>query len=337
MRGMRILIATPFKDVNRGEALGMYAGGLEEAFRLAGHSVNVVSRSRLEEVLPLGIRHVLYIARALPRVARSDVVLALDAWSTGFPALIAARISRKPFAIRIGGDFLWESHVERTKEPILLSEFYSTRRQLSFKERLIHRGLRYLTRHADVLLFTTRFQRDIWQRAYGFVLSRSHIVENYYPKPERSGALKGKVFVSAGRKMFLKNTNALERSFARVAKYTDISLDARALPHEAHLKRLREAYAVVIPTFSEVCSNTAIEAVSYGKPFIMSRDTGTSERLGACGLFIDTRDEQALVDALEDILTPETYKRLSQSIAAFSHTHSWDDIAKEMSGIFSKI
>lgn len=333
---MRILIATPFKDMNRGEALGIYAEGLEGALRRAGHSVNTVSRSHLEEMLPIGIRHIFYIVRALPRVARSDAILALDAWSTGFPALLAARVLGKPFAIRIGGDFLWESHSERTREPILLSEFYSTPRQFSFKERMIHRGLRYLTRHADALLFTTRFQRDIWQRAYGFALLRSHIVENYYPEPERGGTPKKKVFVSAGRKMFLKNTNGLERAFARLASHMDVSLDTRTVAYEEHLRRLRDAYAVVIPTFSEVCSNTAIEAVSRGKPFIMSRDTGTSERLASCGLFVDMRDENAFFSALEDILNPATYERLSRSIAAFSHTHSWDDMAKEITDILSK-
>src|SRR3989344_410927 len=165
---MRILIATPFVHKNEREALGVYAEGLLGAFVRAGHTVEVVSRSRLERSLPQGIRHVLYFMRLLPHVGRSDAVLALDTWSTGFPALLAARVLKCRFGIRIGGDFLWESYVERTKEPVLLSEFYNARRTYSLKEKIVQRGIHWLTRGADALLFTTAFQRDIWQRAYGF-------------------------------------------------------------------------------------------------------------------------------------------------------------------------
>lgn len=335
---MRILIATPFTKKNQGEALGVYAEGLEGAFRRAGHVVAFAPRSHLEEILPQGVRHFVYAARIMPLVWRSDAVLALDAWSTGFPALLAARLFRKKFGIRIGGDFLWESYVERTKEPVLLSEFYQAPRALSFKERIISRGLRSLTRRADALLFTTRFQRDIWQKAYDFPSGRAYIVENYYPQPKRGGPLRGNIFVSAGRKMFLKNMDLLERAFARVAAHhSGISLDTRSLPHEEHLRRLEGAYAVVVPTFSEVCSNTAIEAVSRGKPFIMSKDTGTRERLEQCGMFIDTRNEDELERAIEQILDPVVYGKLSSASMSFSHEHSWDDMAKEIGVILSKV
>ncbi len=327
---MRILIASPFSHANEG-VLGLYADGLREALQKKGHGAEVASLTRLEKKIPSGLRHILYGIRIIPGVLSSDLVLALDSWSVGFPALIMARVFRKRFAIRLGGDFLWESYVARTKEPILLSEFYEVPRTYTFKEKLIVRGIRFLVSRADALLFTTEFQKKIWQKAYGFAANKAHRIENYFPQKSDANVRGGRVFVSAGRKIFLKNAEALDRAFARVrAKNPDISLDMSSLSHKNHLKRLDQAYAVIIPTFSEVCSNTAIEAVAHGKPFIMTRDTGTFERLEGCGIFIDTRDEHALEAAIEKILDQKTYDELLARIRAFTYTHSWEDMAEEI-------
>ncbi len=327
---MRILIASPFRHANEG-VLGLYADGLREAFQKQGHRVEISSPNSFERTLPSGLRHIVYGARITPGVLSSDLVLALDSWSVGFPALLATRIFRKRFGIRIGGDFLWESYVARTKEPILLSEFYKIPRKLTFKEKMISRGIRFLTQHADALLFTTHFQKDLWQEAYGFKAERAHIVENYFPQKSTAHPPVGRVFVSAGRKIFLKNADALGRAFTRVkANADDISLDVSSVSHKDHLKRLSSAYAVIIPTFSEVCSNTAIEAVAHGKPFIMTSDTGTKERLSECGIFIDTRNEAELEKAIEKILEESVYEGLLARIRAFSHAHSWEHMAEEI-------
>src|SRR3989344_5694021 len=326
---MRIIIATPFYPPEAG-VLGMYAKGLEEAFKRRGDIVSIVP-IRFERTLPAGIRHLIFFLRTLIHTPRASLVLALDTWSVGVPALIAAKLFRVPFAVRIGGDFLWESYVERTKEPGLLSEFYSGR-MFSLKERLIYRMTRTLVERADALLFTTRFQRDIWQKAYGFSPKRARIVENYYPPDEgEATASASRVFVAAGRPIALKNEDMLARAFARVkVEYPTIALDARALPREEHRVRVRSAYAIIIPSLSEVCSNAAIEAALFGKPFIMSRDTGTSERLENCGLYIDTRKEEELVSAITSLLDPAVYEKLQRACRLFPYEHSWETMAGEI-------
>ncbi|PIR82465.1 hypothetical protein COU20_02405 [Candidatus Kaiserbacteria bacterium CG10_big_fil_rev_8_21_14_0_10_59_10] len=327
---MRFLVATPFTDRSI-EALSVYARGLTGGLESAGHTVDLVERNALERMLPSGLRHLMYGIRIIPRVLRSDVVFALDTWSVGFPAFVAARLCRKRFAVRIGGDFLWEIYVERTREPILLSEFYSAKRRFTIRERCTFRGIRSLVRGADALFFTTRFQREVWRDAYEFSDSRVHLLENYYPPKAAQRAPDGIVFVSAGRDMFLKNAGMVERVVARIAaKHSGVSLDARALPYSEHLKRLERSYAVILPAFSEICSNTAIEAVARGKPFIMARDTGTKERLGECGIFIDMRSEKELEGAVERMLEPGVYAKLQGACRAFSFEHSWEDMAREI-------
>lgn len=327
--GVKIVIATPFYPPEGG-ILGVYAKGLKEAFERRGDTVVVVSTG-FSKSLPVIIRHVAYFFSLVPHVRGADLVLALDTWSVGMPAFFAAYLSGAQYSVRIGGDFLWEAYVERRREHITLSEFYIPR-HYSLKERFIFRSTKYITDHADILFFTTKFQSAIWQKAYSIDPKKIAYLENFFPphipaerreKPYR--------FVHTGRPIFLKNVPALERAFARVReKRTDIELDISYTVPENQRERVAGSYAVLIPSFSEVCSNAAIEAMELGVPFIMTSDTGTSERLNGCGLFVDTRSDEELARAIERMLDPAEYETLRTNIAAFSFTHSWDDMAKEI-------
>ena len=249
------------------------------------------------------------------------------------PALLAAAATRTPLIVRIGGDMVWESYVERTKEPVRFSEFYEAKRRLSLKERLMRAGTRMLVRDARKLLFNTRFQRDIWQKAYGFDASEAGVVENFVPQKEEAAppAQGKKIFVATGRDIALKNRAKLELAFAKIReKNPDAELDVRSLPPAEHRARLRECYAIVIASISDIGPNTAIDAVVAGKPFITTEDTGAKERLADLGLFIDTRSDAALVQALETMLVPEQYERFAARIRAFAFTHSWDEMADEI-------
>jgi glycosyltransferase involved in cell wall biosynthesis len=323
---MRIVIATPFYPPERG-VLGTYAEGIQNALEKAGHDVDVVAFGSVRGFPPL-IRHGAYALRVYRAARGSACILALDTWSVGLPALVASRLAGVPLRVRVGGDYVWEAYVERTKEALRLSDFHTTAASLSLKERAIRGFTRYLARHAT-LIFTTLFLRDIWARAYGASLS-SPVVENFRPALMFSDA-RGRVFVSAGRSVALKRFDALERAFARVKdRFPKIGLDARYLSRDEHLARLKDCYAVIIPSLSEVSSNTAVDAVSFGKPFIMTEDTGTRERFPECGLYVDTRSEEALAAAIEKLLDPDEYEYRRARILESASPHSWEAIAREI-------
>ena len=68
----------------------------------------------------------------------ADLILVLDTWSAAVPTMAACAIMRKRYVIRTGGDFLWESYVERTGDMVLFRDFYGTRMdKMSGKERLV--------------------------------------------------------------------------------------------------------------------------------------------------------------------------------------------------------
>jgi glycosyltransferase involved in cell wall biosynthesis len=87
---------------------------------------------------------------------------------------------------------------------------------------------------------------------------------------------------------------------------------------------------VVVPSVSEVNSNFIIEALSYGKPFITTRDSGMDERVRGLGMFIDTARESEMEEAIEAMLDPSIYRGYVRHIDEFSYTHSWKEIAEEI-------
>lgn len=323
---MKMVIATAFYPPRTG-VHATYAAGIEEGLRKLGHEVSVV----VPFALPAGLSHAIYALQLFRALRGASFILALDTWSVGMPAYIAARVRGVPLALRIGGDFLWESYVARTGEVVRLSDFYATPHALSLKEKIIFRCTRAVLKTAHPL-FTTRFQRDLWGHAYDIPGERVRIIENYMPQTIGTYLpAMGLTLASAGRAIGLKNTDLLKRVVARLANdHPGLTLDTRLLPRDEHLKRIAASYAVVIPSFSEVCSNTAFDAVMCGKPFVMTGDTGTSERLSECGLFVDTRSESALTQAIESLLDPVVYERLATNARNFSHQHSWEEIAQEI-------
>jgi glycosyltransferase involved in cell wall biosynthesis len=170
----------------------------------------------------------------------------------------------------------------------------------------------------------------VWADAYQFDPNKTHIIENEYPAEREYVPAVSRQLVAGGRPIFLKNTVLLEKVVADLSEtYPDLTVDTRAVTPDAHRARLRDAYAVVIPSISEVSPNTAIEAVRYGKPCIVTADTGIQERLADVCMFVDTRDPVALRHAIEQMLDPATYEQMMARIRTFSFVHPWKDIVRE--------
>ena len=113
-------------------ATGLYApeiGGpatytklLEEKLPPAGYEVSVVPFS-LSRRFPKSIRHLHYFCILLQRSWSVDVVYAQDTVSVGLPALVVAKLLRKPFIIRVPGDYAWEQSVQRFGVTDSIDEF----------------------------------------------------------------------------------------------------------------------------------------------------------------------------------------------------------------------
>ena len=122
---MKLLIATGLYAPEIGGP-ATYTKLLDEKLPAAGYEVSVLPFS-VSRPYPKVIRHVHYAWR-LWRLARSvDIVYAQDTVSVGLPALLVAKLRRKPFVIRVPGDYAWEQSVQRFGVTATIDDFQTQR------------------------------------------------------------------------------------------------------------------------------------------------------------------------------------------------------------------
>jgi glycosyltransferase involved in cell wall biosynthesis len=233
----------------------------------------------------------------------------------------------RPVVIRLGGDFLWESYVERTGEPVPLRQFYqTTQSRWSSKERLIFNLIRWTLRHADKVVFSTDWQREIFAQPYELSPEQVMVIENYYGPKEVSFAPSQKNFIAASRPLKLKNLNLLREVFAELSTAT---LDTSPSAPAEFLERLKQCYAVVVVSWSEVSPNLILEAIRHNKPFILTRESGLAEQLQGVGLIVNPLDRAEIIQAIEYLLNDTNYSQAIEKVKQFKVIHDWPMIADE--------
>lgn len=324
---MKILIATPLFSPDVGGP-AQYAFNLEKEWQSDGHNVKLVKFSDVRN-LPSGIRHFAYFFKVLAQLVNTDFVLILDTLSVALPTILAAKIFRKKVIIRVGGDFLWEKYVEQTPEVVRLSEFYTKLRQFSFKEKIIFKFTRAILKWADVIVFNTDWLRQIWLKPYNLNINKTKIIENYFKK-NTSFEAKTKTFLSSSRKIKLKNHTVLTKSFALAkSKHPEIVLDIGLYSPDIFKQKIAEAYAIIVPSVSEVSPNLVLDGLAFGKPFILTEDTGLPEVFRKCGILVDTRREEELAEAIKLLNTEAKYNELQKNISELKVSRPWSQIASE--------
>lgn len=331
MKRKKILITTGVYPPQIGGP-AQYAKSLREAFIAMGHDTRVVTYG-WERALPIGLRHGVFFLKILLRQRGVDRIIALDTFSVGLPSVWAGKIFRKKVIIRVGGDFLWESYVKRTKKKVTLRAFYKSDRDLTLKERIISRLTRYLLQNADKIVFSTLWIQDIFIPTYSIDPKKTYIIENFYGEKfslDTNEDKQKKVFLSPTRSLYLKNKEALQRAFKEAKKVDpNLELDEDIAPHDELLEKMKQCYAVVLPSLSEVSPNLILEAIRFNKPFILTQETGFYEKMKDIGIFIDPLSEDDIREKILFLADDENYRKYKKKIEEFTFVHSWEEIAHE--------
>lgn len=315
-----------------------YARQLFNTLLIQDHKVNVVNFGDLRKNIS-GLRHFLYFFRLASQAYDTEYIIALDTFSTGLPTVIFSILFRKKVVVRVGGDFLWESYVNRTRENIFLSDFYKNILKYSLKERIIFILTRFVFKYADYIAFNTEWQRKIMTEPYGLVFKKTCIIENAYLDVESSRVdYSQKIFLSPTRESYVKNKQKLEEAFGIVSKkHNDIVLDTKIVSHLVMVEKISKAYAVLATSLSDVSPNLVLYALQYAVPVIITKDTGMADRLKSMAIFVDPLSVNDIVSAIEDILDPVKYQEYRDNIINSKYRHSWNEIAQEFLDLYKKI
>lgn len=341
---MKIIIATGIYPPDIGGP-AKYAKNLAEEFVRKDHKVKVFVY-KIEKKLPIGIRHLFYCLRLIFNLWQTDLILALDTFSAGMPAVVAGKLFRKKVIIRIGGDFLWETYTEKTGHLITTRSFYEKMPRLPLKYKIIFHFFKFTLKNCSALVFSTDWQREILSKVYNLDKSKTFVIENFYPAPfekkheiNQTQELKEKNFFWAGRLVKWKNLETLKNIFNEIRKENpNLKLEIHQnIPHNQLMEKIKNCYAVILPSLTEVSPNLILEVISFNKPFILTKETGFYEKMKHIGLFVDPLDKKDIKNKILFLAKDKNYNEYKRRISNFNFTHSWSKIAEEFISIFKKL
>jgi glycosyltransferase involved in cell wall biosynthesis len=334
---MKILICTGIYPPDIGGP-AKYAENLAEEFLRRGYGVKVLAYG-MEKKLPIGIRHCLYFLRVLFNLPKTALIICLDMFSTGFPAILAGKIFRKKTILRIGGDFLWETYVEKTGNLIKLKNFYFQKPKLPIKHKIIAFLQKFILQNASGLAFNSQWQKEFFEKIYKLDQSKTFVIENYYGGKMQSEEPRKKNFLFAGRRIKFKNLEILEEIFEELKKEgRDVKLEiVNNLPHNELLEKIKNSYALITISISDFAPNFIIEGLSANKPFILTKECGLAEKFKDFGVFVDPFDKNDIKNKILYLAEKENYDLQKNKISNFHFTHSWREIADEFLEIYKKL
>ncbi len=343
---MRILIATGIYPPEIGGP-AQYAYNMEKEFERQGHTVTVKCFGKIERALPTGFRHLFFLLKSTVAYLRADFVLVLDTFSVAWPISILSRISRRGYVIRTGGDFLWESYVERTKKKVLFKDFYKTEIPFfSRKEKLIFNITKKTLSHATHTVYSTEWQKQIFVETYGLQNHSISVIENFYNVPAATPTTSEprvwpadapKPFLISTRDLCWKNKDVLIRCLEKIQAdfpAEHVVIDNNTYGNAAFLEKMKNSYAVALMSLGDISPNMILDAIRQGTPFLLTIENGINNRVGQLGMLANPLDEADIYNAIRQMLQPEVYARLKTNLTQFTYTHTWSDIYSEYMDLY---
>lgn len=323
-----------------------------------------VMRISRRHILP--VRYLLYLLALLRCVAKSNLIYAMGPVSDGLPAWIVSIILRKPLLIRLGGDFVWERSLELGKTSAPLRAFYHEPQDIF--NRLLIAIVNRVLKAATGIVFSTNFQKSIYERDLGVSPTKSVVIENpvplidskqIYPRIIREP----KEILFAGRLIRKNNLEILIEAFSGIVAEHKVRLRIIGEgPQEGNIKKLVQelrlgpsvsiegklqnrdllkevqgAYIVVLPAITDISPNFALECLILGVPILLTRETGFFEKYKHQVIFFDPANPVELCEKILTLLNPIQYQQYSEIIRDLKFETSWDDVVTRHIVIFQEV
>jgi glycosyltransferase involved in cell wall biosynthesis len=339
---MKILISTGIYPPDIGGP-AQYARNLYETWKSQGHEVKVAAY-RWERAFPSFLRHFLFFLKIFRKGWNADMILVLDTWSAAVPTMYACKLMNKKYILRTGGDFLWETYVERTGEKVLFKDFYQTCvEKFTRKEKIVYKLGGNALRNASLLIFSTKWQKDIFEKEYNLKKEKSRIVENFCGERVEAIAPENRVFVAGTRELVWKNLDTLKSAF-KIAQanvinsgFEPIEFDTTKAVYDNFQDRMHRSYAVVLASLGDISPNMIFDAIRVGIPFILTKENGIYDRVKDCAIFVDPLNESDIAEKITWLSDPKNRSIQAQKVQQFKWVHTWKDIGNEIISLYGKI
>lgn len=333
---MHILIATGIYPPQIGGP-ATYSKLLADKLPEQGHTVRVVNFGSVL-YLPKVVRHVAYFFKIVRAAWGVDSVYAQDPVSVGLPAMLAAKLLRKRFVLKIVGDYAWEQGVQRFGITDMIDDFskvHEVRARYSFMVRLLKRVEWRVAMGADSIIVPSNYLKGIVMN-WGIPSEKIAVVYNGFNAPVSKGdketlrktlGLTGHVIFSVGRlvpwKGFVELIGMMPNILLRIPsarlfvagdgpdrealakKIASLHLEQAVilvgkLPQEKLFEYIKASDIFVLNTAYEGFAHQLLEVMALGTPIVTTNVGGNEEILenGKNGLLVKHNDFEDFVQAI---------------------------------------
>lgn len=285
---------------------------------------------------PKFIRHIIYFFKIFFAAKKSDCILALNAVSVGFPAIVAAGLLRKKLVIKVPGDYAWEIAANSGRTSLLLDDFQRSKKNGWI--RFLHNIQTFICKKADMIIAPSEYLAKIVQ-GWGIDSKKIKVIYNgvdFEPQniTQEEARVKigvpGNIILSVGRlvpwkgfKMLIKimpqlfEINQFFRlvivgsgpEFGILQKMIkNLRLDKKVYLAGAKTKNELATYFAaanifVLNTGYEGFSHQILEAMAAGVPVITTKIGGNPEviKQGENGFMVRYNDEFNLIEAIKTL------------------------------------
>lgn len=333
---MKILIATGIYPPDIGGP-ATYSKLLKDELPKRGHSVEILSFGEVRN-LPKIIRHIVYFFKALRRGRKSDIIFAQDPVSVGLPSMIASKILRKKFLIRVAGDYAWEQATQRFGVADGIDEFQCKKYGLQVE--LLRSIQSFVIKNADKIITPSHYFKKVvsnWMEGNEKVeVIYNGINLNLNPTTScKVDNFKMKKIISAGRLVPWKGFATLIKIMKDLPDWTltiagdgpmkgelknlvfSIGLEDRvklpgAIPREELLSELKKSDLFVLNTSFESFSFQTVEAMHLMVPVIATNTGNLNEILenGKEGILVEPNNEEQILSAIKKIDEDKNFRDL---------------------------
>lgn len=338
---MNILIATGLYPPDIGGP-ATYTVFLEKCLPQYGITYEVLPYGVVRKY-PKIIRHMVYFWTLVRRARHVDVLYALDTVSVGLPVLLAHMVTRTPYLLRVPGDYAWEQGSQRYGITETLDEYLVHPRR-ALQVRILAWIQKRVAKHAHHIIVPSEYMRGVvgqWKIGHERVTRvytelKEIFVDEGKEVLRKEFQYEGFVLLTAARLVPWKGIDTVIRvvhalkqqgfpitleiigdGVLRQSLESQVDeLSARAyirflgaVSHQEVGRRVKAVDAFVLNTSYEGLSHHLIEAMSLNTPIITTPVGGNVELIedGVSGMFITYRDEEALAQALIQLMRDRTY------------------------------
>jgi len=328
------------------------------------------------EVLPFGevrhlpkiIRHLVYFFKILKRGRRADIIYAQDPVSVGLPAMLANKILRKKFFIRLAGDYAWEQGVQRFGVKDNLDDFSSQQEGYSWRVQFLKKIQTSVAQSADVVIVPSHYFKTIivnWgvnSEKIKVIYNGIKLVQPVEVEPPQVRGREEKVLLSVGRlvpwkgfKVLIEimpdilreipNTKLiivgdgpqkaeLEKIIAQLNLRNNVVL-AGKLKRDEVLRFLQNADVFILNTQYEGFSHLLLEASYFQIPIITTNIGGNPELIenNQEGVLVEPDNKKEITEAIMKIFQDDDFRKKIiqnawQKVQKFSIQNTLDELEK---------